>query len=309
MLLIRRKFIYVFGTTLVLLLAVITSFSYLIFARADLLVVKTYPSAYLIDRVKSAEKQGGPIQLSAADLNAVLELSLKQAGTGKAVSLTGVYAVLDNSKLNLYALIQYKGFKFLLYSQGELVLKGDNLVFTPWSFKLGKLPLPTAFILNKLSPYSNENIQVRAGKEIQVSKNIFPFQLTALRLDGDKLEVSIQKVPASQPSPDQAVPGQGTNNSPENQAKKESLLTRTSRQLNGVLAQVKTPNEKAIIGNIQAVVNKLIQNPSYPYQPEADAVKAQYNNLPPEGKDGIKNAILDNMDTATLRQIKTMFGL
>lgn len=53
----------------------------------------------------------------------------------------------------------------------------------------------------------------------------------------------------------------------------------------------------------------MISDSNYAYQSESNAVKARYNQLPATDRDNIKEAILNNMDTTTMRQIRTTFGL
>lgn len=305
---VKKKLVYSAVIAVLLLGSVSAYLAYLILWNADFYAFKLHPASYVVDRVRATEKLGGTLEFGEADINGVLELYLKKIPLHKDLTVTGMYARMSESKISFYMPVKYKGWGLLLYSEGQLLAEKDTLVYVPAKFKLGKLTLPVDFVLKRLSAYSNEDFVVKHYKSIHISKDVLPFNVNSLSIDRGKIVATIQKAQTEQPAPGQS-PTPENSNPTGGQANQEGLLQRASRQLGGVLADVKTSKEKEIIRKIQSVVGKMIQDPSYPYQAEADTVKAQYSSLSQEEKSDIKDAILNNMDTGTLKEIKAKFGL
>lgn len=296
------------------LLAVsIIALGYLAYAAlwgGDYLVFKVNSSTYVVDKVRAAEKQGGTLELGEADINGLLELYTKKGLGTDGVSIKGAYTHIAGGQMALYLPVTFHGLDFLLYAQGTVVYENEYITFVPAAFKVGKLELPKNYVMQELGRYLKGNITA-TPQGIAVSKKALPYDVTSLAVNGDKLAATIKKTssqagPAAAPTAPSTTPKQGSGNSA---SARESLLKRTSSQLTAVYADVESSEGKEIIAKIQAVVNKMIQNPAYQYQPEADAVKSQYGKLQPEQKNDIKDAILMNMEIDTLRETKAVFGL
>jgi benzoyl-CoA reductase/2-hydroxyglutaryl-CoA dehydratase subunit BcrC/BadD/HgdB len=78
--------------------------------------------------------------------------------------------------------------------------------------------------------------------------------------------------------------GQSGSSSQINSEATKVLLRTVYSQLGTVYANVKTVQEKQIVGSMMTVVNNLIQNPSSPYRDQAGRVIAEYNKLTAEEK-------------------------
>lgn len=305
----KKRVIYTLvGIALIVIISMVI-LAYNILWGGNLLVFKVNPVVNVISKVTTAEKTGETLSLKGEDLNGILELYLKEKNSQGPFTIKGVYSKIENDKLSFYIPIKYKQFNFLVYCDGKLDYDKNKLIFTPSSFKVGKINFSVTFVLNKLKAYSS-NIDI-SKKTIELSKDILPFNVTALSVSGDKLLATIQKVIANEtpivtpPTSGQATPGK--TKSPDEI--KKDLLSRTANQLGGVYSAVKTQTEKQVISTIQNVVSKMLQSPAYAYQAEADSVKARYNNLTSTEKDDIKDSILNNMEIDTLRYLKTTFGL
>lgn len=307
----RNKFrkvsiISIFVVT-VLLLAVFFVYSFLI--REDFMVFKVSNITNLYEKVKKAEKDTGNLELGEEDVNAVIQNYAKKLGEYKKVKILGLYSSLENSKLIIYVPIRYGMIKTILSSSGDIKFEDDKVIYTPSSFKVGKIAITKDFVLSKIKSLSSEEIAV-SSNEIFISKDILPFDVVSLSLIDSKIIAQIQKVALNDSA--------GTTNeisTPNSTDKKvtattkQDILKRASRQLNGVKNDVKSTEGKQIISKIQTVVNKMISDPNYNYKSESDEIKSQYSQLPAGDRDNIKEAILNNMDTSTMRQIRTTFGL
>ena len=305
----KKRVLYtLIGIALILIISTVI-LAYNILWGGNLLVFKVNPAVNIISKISTAEKTGETLSLKSEDLNGILELYLKEKSSQAPFTIKGVYSKIENDKLFFYIPIKYKQFSFLVYCDGKLGYDNNKITFTPNSFKVGKINFSVTFVLNKLKAYSS-NIDV-SKKTIELSKDILPFNVTALSVSEDKLLATIQKVIANE-TPIVAPPVSGTSTPEKTKSPEEikkGLLSRTANQLGGVYSSVKTQAEKQVISTIQNVVGKMLQSPSYAYQAEADAVKASYNNLTLTEKDDIKDSILNNMEIETLRYLKTTFGL
>ena len=305
----KKRVIYTLVGIALIVIISMAILAYNILWGGNLLVFKVNPVVNVISKVTTAEKTGETLSLKGEDLNGILELYLKEKSSQGPFTIKGVYSKIENDKLTFYIPMKYKQFNFLVYCNGKLGYDKNKLIFTPSSFKVGKINFSVTFVLNKLKAYSS-NIDI-SKKTIELSKDILPFNVTALSVSGDKLLATIQKVIANEtpivtpPTSGQVAPGK--TKSPEEI--KKDLLSRTANQLGGVYSAVKTQTEKQVISTIQNVVGKMLQSPAYAYQAEADSVKARYNNLTSTEKDDIKDSILNNMEIDTLRYLKTTFGL
>ncbi len=304
--LLKKKSLLIVTVIGLILLIVVASLGYAALWGNDILVFKVNPAVSVVDRVRAAEKLGGSVTLTEADLNGIMDLYVKQGIGGNNYTVQGMYSKLSGNNVTLFALATVEGFRLLLTSEGTFALRGNTLIFTPSAFRLGKLPLPPSFVLERLKPYAKAKLVI-TNQEIEIAADTLPFDITALSQAGDKITVGIAKNAVEQQPP---APAQSpTQGSSSGTSTIEDLLQRANRQLANVYSGVNTPAEKDIIGKIRTVVGKMIENPAYLYQAEASAVKAQYNGLTTDEKSDLKDALLTYMDTGTLKKIKTTFGL
>ena len=284
--------------------------SYCLLWGGDYFVFKVNSPAYIVDKIRSAEKQGGTVELTDPDFNALLELSMRNKTLSGNLKVKGLYAQITDGKLKMYVPISYRGLNLIILSTGDLVYKDGLVVFQPYYIQVGKLQLPIGFVANKLHSYSIAGGTIQDNGFVEMPKEVFPFHLTNLTVSGDKIVLVLDKVVPPQPQVVEHNPSPGSSSSPSNKGNsKVDLLKRGQSQLSEVYGSVKTAPEKEVIRQIQAVVAKMVDNPAYPFAAESQNVKAQYNHLSPEEKSDIKDAILMNMDTGTLREIKGTFGL
>lgn len=280
----------------------------------DYFVFKVNSPAYTVDKIRSAEKQGGTVELTEPDFNALLELSMRNKTLSGNLKVKGLYAQITDGKLMIYVPISYRGLNLIILSSGDLVYKDGLVVFQPHYIQVGKLKLPIEFVAKKLQSYTIAGGAIKNNGFVEMSKEVFPFHLKNLTISGEKIVLEIDKVLPTQPQIVEQNPSIAQNgpSSPPTSNKSDSkvdLLKRGQSQLSEVYNVVKTASEKDVIRQIQAVVAKMVDNLAYPYASESKNVKSQYNRLSPEEKSDIKDAILMNMDTGTLREIKGTFGL
>lgn len=310
----RKKLLYFLLATLILIVLGLGITSYCLLWRGDYFVFKVNSPAYIVDKIRSAEKQGGTVELTDPDFNALLELSMRNKSLSGNLKVKALYVQITDGKLKMYVPISYRGLNLIIVSTGDLVYKDGQVVFQPYYIQVGKLKLPIEFVAKKLHTYSIAGGTIKDNGFVEMPKEVFPFHMTNLTISGEKIVLVLDKVVPQQSqvveqNPSSAQSGLSSPPTVNKSNGKVDLLKRGQSQLSEVYGSVKTAPEKNVIRQIQAVVAKMVDNPAYPFEAESQNVKSQYNRLSPEEKSDIKDAILMNMDTGTLREIKGTFGL
>ena len=304
----KKKRLFLILTPFIIVVVGLGIISSLLLRGGDILVFKVNSPVNVVDKIHTAEKQGGTAELTEADFNAILELSMRNKTLSGNLIVKGMYSQITEGKLKVYVPVSYRGFTLLISSSGDLVYNEGQVIFKPNYIQVGKLHLPMKFVAKRLHSYSIAGGMVKDNGSVELPKQIFPFNLKNVTISGEKMVLVIDKVlPPPPQNLEQKLSGAQTE--PSSPSSKVDLLKKAKSQLSGVYSAVKTAPEKAVIGQMQSVVAKMADNPAYLYTAESQSVKSQYNGLTSDEKSDIKVAILMNMDTGTLREIKGTFGL
>lgn len=92
-------------------------------------------------------------------------------------------------------------------------------------------------------------------------------------------------------------------------SKKKQALSKVSGELQSAAASLTTSGQRQVVYMMQSTIRRMISNPSYSYGGDEGAVRAQYSKLSPEEKKALKAAIFSNVDTGTLADLRSAFGL
>ncbi len=188
----RKKVLVGAISLFALILAVLSYLGYRALWTGNVSAIKANPSTSVVDKVRTAEKQGGTVELSEADINGLFSIYTKKGLGNEFLSVKGLYAEIANDQIALNIPVNFKGINLLLYSQGKIALENDLIVFSPAVVKLGKLTLPKNFVLNNLSRYLKDKITVTDDSLI-VKKSTLPFDVRSLAISGDKVVIAINK--------------------------------------------------------------------------------------------------------------------
>ena len=202
----------------------------------DILVFKVNSPVNVVDKIHAAEKQGGTVELTEADFNALLELSMRNKTLSGDLIVKGMYTQITEGKLKVYVPVSYRGFTLLISSTGDLVYNEGQVIFKPNYIQVGKLQLPIEFVAKKLHPYSIAGGTIKDNGYVELPKQIFPFNLKNVTISGEKMVLVIDKVLSSpqqnleqKPSGAQTAPSSPS--SVSNSNSKVDLLKRAKSQL------------------------------------------------------------------------------
>jgi uncharacterized protein YpmS len=269
----------------------------------------------MADKVKNIKKQGGTIEFSQDEINSAMAFYCEKK-LQSVPYFTELASKLGKNKIEIFVggTIGQK-IKFQLYSEGYLFYSDGSIVYIPEKFKIGKISLPKGLVLNKLSKIgaiADKGITLE-GDTLILTNEIFPFKIIAFSVKPDKMTFEVKKDEKASNSKSTAgganSPGQGGSSSQIDSEATKALLRTVYSQLGTVYTNVKTVQEKQIVGSMMTVVNNLTQNPSSPYRDQAGRVIAEYNKLTAEEKSDLKLAMLTYMDTDVALELKDLFGL
>lgn len=333
----RRK-LWICLSCISILLITLGTCSYLAFgSKVPAGNISAYSSA-ILDNVRKIQSKGGKLEVTAGEINGVISDILKKPIIKKDITIKGVYLDIKSNDMVIYVSMKYKSFSLLPNIKGNIEYKNDKMIFRVSTVRLGRLRLPGTFIMDKLKKYSNEDISIEKDR-IEVNKYVLPFNTKNIYIKDGKIVADIQCVNTDVLIP---VQGKSKNNNTNNlldlpdskkvvktstsvivnkntavlvsslagsKSSNGKILKEISGQLNGALNSVQSSKEREIISTIQSVMNKVSNNPDYPYQAEANWVKSNYKKLPRDGQIRVKSAILSNVDITKVFRLINIFGM
>jgi len=290
--------------------------------------IEDLPALKAIDKVRKAEKFGQTVELNEAEVNSIVKFYAAEVLASQQ-NIEAVNIKLLDKGIAFFAQASYlNSFRVVLNTKGSLSVKNGTVIYQPQGFWAGSMPLPKNMINLLLSKVADKGITLDQGNLV-LGREFIPFHISSLDVGNGKMTIGFKK---SVPAPETAEPNSDSskgdsssgNNFPakadnptaktetlpkvSDNTKKE-LLQEVNGQLSVVLSKVKTAGERAIISAILEVVSKMTANPSYPFQNEAQSVKAMYSKLSTEEKTDLKQTMLSNMNMNTLVAVKNVFGL
>lgn len=302
----------------------------------------------LVNKIQKTSLTGTKLELSNKDLNAIMATYIQQDRTFGNIKVKGIYSdILDNSiKLNIP--INYKGFNFMVSSEGKLYVQDKDIVYNPVYFKIGKANLPKAFVLDKLKKYLVKGTSIK-DKSIIINKGILPLEIKSIESKNNNLYVSLEKPAVNMEKKlislykdfnskllIQDNTKEDTNNNitlnnssndnsnntssnvdnskdkitdTQSSAKREQALNRINGGLSAAMSSVSTGSQKAVIGQMMSVVNTMQGNPSYDPNSASGSIKASYKSLSDKEKLELKSAVFSNIDGSSVNIVMSMFGM
>lgn len=206
--------------------------------------------------------------------------------------------------------------EFVPFDVKNLSVKDDNLIMYVEKFTPKGLFEDKASILNGIK---NElrDIQSKSSGEAEkqkvegVLKEISNISAGASENDIARITSELNSIAKNAKSDEAKKKAEDIKEqiSNTNDAKKKQALSRVSGELQSAASSVNTSGQKQVIYMMQSTIGRMISNPSYSYGGDEGAVRAQYSKLSPEEKQALKAAVFSNVDTGTLVDLRSAFGL
>ncbi|MBP2032222.1 hypothetical protein J2Z42_000887 [Clostridium algifaecis] len=148
-------------------------------------------SADVLNKVISAQKGGGTVEINADELNEALSPAFKKNKTVGSITVKGMNADITDNALKFYAPITYKGFNFLMTTEGKVYLKDKNIVYEPDYFELGKIKIPESYVLKKLNGKFNGMLKTQ-DNTLSIDANRVPVSMKSIEIKDSKLVINIE---------------------------------------------------------------------------------------------------------------------
>lgn len=149
-------------------------------------------SANAYNKFKDVLISGGTVSLSSDDINSLVANSF-EAQTHRGVTIKTIYVNMPQDKLDIKIPVAYKGQNFLVSSSGKVALKDGCIAYLPDSFKVGAIPLPKNFILNKLKTMYSSKFTIETDG-IYINKSALPVTVNSVKIENSNLKIGVEKL-------------------------------------------------------------------------------------------------------------------
>lgn len=144
------------------------------------------------NKFKDVLISGGTVSLSSDDINSLVANSF-EAQTHRGVTIKTIYVNMSQDKLDIKIPVAYKGQNFLVSSSGKAALKDGCIAYLPDSFKVGAIPLPKNFVLNKLKAMYSSKFTIEADG-IYINKSALPVTVNSVEVKDSNLKIGVEKL-------------------------------------------------------------------------------------------------------------------
>lgn len=177
----------------IILASVIGGFSYMVFCNSS----NSYPvekvSSTLINKIEKGSVTGTTLELNNKDLNAIIGMYFKGDKTFGNITVKGVHGDILENNIKLNIPIRYKGFNFMLTSEGKLKVKDKDIIYSPLYFKVGKITLPMASALEMLQKHLVKGVAIK-DNNITLNKSIVPLEINSIEIKNNEVYIGLEKI-------------------------------------------------------------------------------------------------------------------
>lgn len=254
-----------------------------------------------INKIRGAEKEGTAISINSTEFNDILSVLYKNSKKKGNIAIKTPEGFLQDKYIGFKIPVLYKEKEVILYTKGTLEYKDEKIIYSPESFKVGKLSLPKSFVMNMLKKYAEDNLIMENGN-IEINKKLIPFSITSLDVNNGILTMRIGKF----------AEGSLFNNEKNIEKKnssKAAALSNISEQLYGARGSAGSEGGEQIISIMASCSSKMAANPSYNYGEDVSTVKSIYSKLNSQQKAAVKAAIYSNVSPENINEIRNVFGM
>lgn len=185
----RRTIKVIFSIILIVILAVGISIG-LAFNKSGYTLEE--PSFKALDRILAAEKTGGTAAFTEKEVNSLLAAIYKSPEKiGNNIIKTPQFKFNDD-KLIVGIPGVYQGISAIAWSTGNIEYDESNIIYNPINFKVGKLPIPKAVVLNQINKNKIQGLEIR-NEKIYINKDMLPMDISSVVLGNNILTLKIDK--------------------------------------------------------------------------------------------------------------------
>ncbi|MBM7869828.1 hypothetical protein JOC70_001298 [Clostridium pascui] len=151
----------------------------------------------IINKITAAEKNEKMITLTKEEINSLLSTVYKKPKQKGNITVKTPQVDLEGDKVAAKIPITYKSMEVVLWTNGTISQNEGYIIYSPDSFKVGKLPIPKSIVVSKLkSQLKDENIAIN-GSDILINKKLIPFSITDINVKNGIMDIKISKISPS----------------------------------------------------------------------------------------------------------------
>lgn len=159
----------------------------------------------------------------------------------------------------------------------------------------------------------NQNAATVLAGDIKDGQNTAGAQKDTGNGSEDGKDDNTDSLKGSTQSPESTVSQRNAAGAGKEQGGKEDpkvdALKKTNSQLYGILNDVKSPKGKNWVKFVISVNTKMMNNPDGDYSADIEKGKSEYEKLPPDVKNEVKMAAMDNLDMSSVKFLVTSYGM
>ncbi|WP_179632145.1 hypothetical protein [Clostridium peptidivorans] len=153
------------------------------------------PSAEsIINKITTAEKNENIISLTKDEINSLLSMAYKNPKQKGSIVIKTPQVELEGDKVIAKVPVTYKSMEVVLWTNGSISQDEQHIIYSPDSFKIGKLPVPKSIVISKLkSKLKDENITI-SDSNILINKRVIPFSIKDINIKDGIMNMKISKI-------------------------------------------------------------------------------------------------------------------
>ncbi|KGK89551.1 hypothetical protein [Clostridium sp. HMP27] len=185
-----------FFLTLIIIALLVIGFVALAFNKQGY-TINNSSAEGVINKITVAEKEEKAIALTKDEINSLFSMVYKNPKQKGDVIIKTPQVDLEEDKVIAKIPVTYKSMEVVLWTKGSVSQNGEHIIYSPDSFKVGKLTVPKAVVISKLkSKLKDENIIIE-DYNILVNKKAFPFFVADINVGNNTMNIKISKISPS----------------------------------------------------------------------------------------------------------------
>jgi Uncharacterized protein conserved in bacteria len=304
----NKKKIIIISSVSLLFLFLIT-FTFLLTYNNNIEIVKVSDPAQSSQKLLSAIKGDGAIDLTEAEANSIMEKVLKDG------NISNAFLRLNGDTVKFCGIYKKFGINFLVNAVVYPYMENGSIHVRLQKLYVGKISIPKGVALSLMKKMLPQGTKLLSDGSLDIGNKLLNTDVDNLYVSNGKLYINLKQDAAlaqANPTPTPTPTGQQGSPSSGTQTKEDPKVTalkKTNSQLYGVLNDVSSSQAKSWIQTVISINSKMIANPNGNYTSDVNGAKKTYGSLSADVRNEIKSAAMDNMDMSSVKYLVNEFGM
>ena len=263
------------GAYILLILAAILAIGIFgVFYRRKPPVYSSLEEDEVLNKVSSAQNNGGEVLLDGKDIEVFLNAYIKDGIKKGNFKIDGVMADVIEDDVSLTVPLSYSNRKIMASVRGNVSMGDGKYIFRVRNFKVGFLPFPKVFLFKKISEVNVKGLEVR-DSSIEIEKSLIPLPLNSIDVRDGLVALNFIKV-------DKKVPT------------RKEILDEAAKKIDEVILTTKDPKDKNELKRVSVDLKS--------GKVDIEKVKKELNEIASKGNKTDKKMVDDIIGTVTVAE-------